>query len=414
MAKQKSQESEITKQPVLNIGMVGHIDHGKTTLLYKLTGRWTDTHSEELKRGITIKLGYADMIIRKCQSCNEYSVKEKCHKCNSSTIPVKYVSFVDAPGHEMLMATMLSGAAIIDAAILVIAANEPCPRPQTKEHLVALDAKGISNIIIIQNKVDLVSKEQALESYKQIKEFVKGTIAENAPIIPCSAQQELNLSSILEEIDKIKIPERDTESKPVFFVARSFDINKPGTDFSELKGGVLGGVLKQGTLKAGDEIEIKPGLAIKKHDITEYRTIVTKITALYSGNNELKEAFPSGSLAIQTELSPEMTKADALAGRVVSTKGNLPEIQNKAKIKVKLFKEVIGTEKKQPVENIKVNEMILLSVNTSVTVGQVIKIQQDNIELSLKIPIVPLKGNKIGVARNLQGHWRLIGWGEIV
>ena len=122
----------MTKIPEINVGVVGHIDHGKTTLLKRLTGKFTDTHSEELKRGITIKLGYADMTIYKDK---EYNIEKKGK-------PVKYVSFIDAPGHEMLMATMLSGAAIIDAAILVIAANEGI-KPQTKEHFMALQAKKI-------------------------------------------------------------------------------------------------------------------------------------------------------------------------------------------------------------------------------------------------------------------------------
>ena len=108
---------------MLNVGMVGHIDHGKTSLLAKLTGKFADTHSESLKRGITIKLGYADIILEKGDK-------------------KRYVSFVDCPGHEMLMATMLSGAALIDVAILVIAANEVI-KPQTKEHLVALQAKKV-------------------------------------------------------------------------------------------------------------------------------------------------------------------------------------------------------------------------------------------------------------------------------
>src|SRR3989338_1518259 len=116
-----SKQEDIESLEMLNIGMVGHIDHGKTTLLYKLTGKFADTHSEELKRGITIKLGYADLIIEK----------------NGKK---RYVSFVDCPGHEMLMATMLSVAALIDAAILVRAANEGI-KPQTKEHLIALQAK---------------------------------------------------------------------------------------------------------------------------------------------------------------------------------------------------------------------------------------------------------------------------------
>src|SRR3989338_9067890 len=174
---------EIKNLPELNVGVVGHIDHGKTTLLSKLTGKFTDTHSEELKRGITIKLGYTETTIYKCDSI--FTNKEKLN--GKTCIPLRYISFIDSPGHEMLMATMLSGAAVIDAAMLVIAANEGI-KPQTREHLMALQVKKIKNIIVIQNKIDLVSKEEALKNYNEIKNFLKGTVAENAAVIPVSAQ----------------------------------------------------------------------------------------------------------------------------------------------------------------------------------------------------------------------------------
>src|SRR3989344_4941136 len=222
--------SKETQIPELNVGVVGHIDHGKTTLLSKLTGKFTDTHSEELKRGITIKLGYADTVISK---------DSKGFNNQNKGIPQRYISFIDAPGHEMLMATMLSGAAIIDAAILVIAANEGI-KPQTKEHFMALQAKKIKNIIIVQNKIDLVSKEKALENYKEIKEFVKGTTAENSPVIPISAQQGVNIGKLLKALWEIPIPERDKTKKPIFIIARSFDINRPGTEIKNIHGGILG------------------------------------------------------------------------------------------------------------------------------------------------------------------------------
>jgi len=220
------------------------VDHGKSTLLLKLSGRWTDTHSEEIKRGITIKLGYADATL---YHCPEHGATGKQPCCAKAT-PTRTVSFIDAPGHETLMATMLSGAAIMDGALLLITANEECPQPQTKEHLMALEIIGVKNIIIIQNKIDLVSKEDALKNYKQIKEFLKGTFAENAPVIPVSAQQEINLDKILEQLVAFEIPKRDADSNPIFVVARSFDINKPGTDIKNLHGGVLGGILKKGKL----------------------------------------------------------------------------------------------------------------------------------------------------------------------
>jgi translation initiation factor 2 subunit 3 len=399
-------EIDISKIDTINVGIVGHIDHGKTTLLYKLTGKWADTHSEELKRGITIKLGYSDTII-----WNEDGKLVSGKKSEGK--PLRYVTFVDAPGHEMLMATMLSGAAIMDAAILVVAANEGI-KPQTREHLVALKAKNIENIIIVQNKIDLVSKEEAVTSYKEIKEFVKGTVAENSPIIPLSAQQGVNLDALLQKLCDIPLPIRETSSAPVFFVARSFDINRPGTDLEKLHGGILGGSLKKGTLRVGDEIEIKPGLAQKKQNQLIYVPIKTKVVSLQKGDFKLNEATPGGSLAMETELDPSLTKADSLTGSVVSTLGTLSKIREYLSLKVVLFPEVFGSAGHEKVDGFKQNEILMLSVNSSTTVGTIKKVKNNLLELSLKIPVVSVPGESVGVARNFQGHWRLIGFGEIV
>ncbi|MBP7708349.1 translation initiation factor IF-2 subunit gamma [Candidatus Pacearchaeota archaeon] len=396
-----------TKLDTITVGIVGHIDHGKTTLLYKLSGKWTDTHSEELKRGITIKLGYADAVV-KVEEDGKYTTKK-----DSTGKPARYLTFVDAPGHEMLMATMLSGAAIMDAAILVVAANEGI-KPQTKEHLVALQAKKIKNIIVVQNKIDLVTQEQAIANYNKIKEFLKGTIAENSPVIPVSAQQEVNLNKILEELCKIQVPLRNTTDNPVFLIARSFDINKPGTELTQLHGGVLGGALKQGKLKVGDLIEIKPGYSYKKANQFYYQTVKTKIISIQQGDHKIDEAFPGGSLAIETELDPSLTKADSLSGCIASHEKSLPEITTEIKIKFNLFPEVFGTGSTEKTGELKTMEMLMLSINTSTTVGTVKKIKGNEAELTLKIPIVPLKGDSIGIARNINTHWRLIGVGEIV
>jgi len=384
---------DIEKLPMINVGIVGHIDHGKTTLLSRLTGKFADTHSEELKRGITIKLGYAEMILGEGKQ-------------------QKYVSFVDAPGHEMLMATMLSGAAMMDAAILVVAANEGI-KPQTSEHLIALKAKNIKNIIIVQNKIDLVTKEQAKKSYDTIKEFVKGTPAENSPIIPVSAQQGINIDAIKQALLNIEIPERDTKSEPLFFIARSFDINRPGTELKSVNGGVIAGVLKQGILKVGDEIEIRPGLYEKKANQMVYETLKTKITGIRRGSYKLEQATPGGSLAIETELDNIITKTDSLSGCVSSSKP-LPEITDKIKVKFELFPEVLGTGEKTKTENLKPSELIMLSINTAITVGQVKTVKDNQAEIMLRIPIVPLKQGNIGFARNIKNHWRLIGFGELI
>jgi translation initiation factor 2 subunit 3 len=393
-------DENLSKLDTLNVIIAGHIDHGKTTLLEKLSGKWTDTHSEELKRGITIKLGYADKIIYKDK---EYNIENKGK-------PQRYISFIDAPGHEMLMATMLSGAAIVDAAILVIAANEGI-KPQTKEHLMALQAKDIRNIIVIQNKIDLVDIEKAKKNYQELKKLFKGTIAENAPIIPISAQQGINMDKIFEELCKITIPKRNPQEDPIFLVARSFDINKPGTNPSELKGTVLGGTLREGILKKGDVIEIKPGISIKEQDKISYQTIKTKIIGLHKGSYKVSELTPGGSSSIETELDMSVGKTDSLSGCVASLDGKLPEITYDLKFKYSLFKEIAGIDEEI---KLKSTDVLMISANTSVTVGSIKKITPKEIELKIKIPLINFKNSKIGVAKNINGHWRLIGYGEII
>ena len=270
--------------PEITVGLTGHVDHGKTTLTYALTGKWTMLHSEELKRGITIKLGYADAEIRRCKS-GQYTIEKKCPDGSESEI-VRKISFVDAPGHETLMAVMLSGAAIMDGAILVIAANEPVPQPQTAEHLMALKILGIEKIIVVQNKVDLVTKDKAIENYKQIQKFVKETLGRDVPVIPVSGQRKANIDLLLEAIQELfPTPKRDDTKDPLMMVARSFDINKPGTNLDKLVGGVLGGAIAQGKFTKGMKVEIRPGRKIeKKGGQVEWRPITTTIMAIAAGN----------------------------------------------------------------------------------------------------------------------------------
>ena len=179
-----------------------------------------------------------------------------------------------------------------------------------------------------------------------------------------------------------------------------------------MKGGVLGGALKQGKLKIGDMIEIKPGRNLKRENQIVYETIKTKIIGIRKGSYSIKEASPGGSLALETELDPILTKADSLSGCVAGIK--VADVKSHIKLRTKLFEEVVGIGEKKLVDNIKVSEMLMLSVNTSTTVGFVRKIKGNEVEMDLKIPVVPIKGESVGIARNISGHWRLIGFGELV
>jgi len=402
-------------QPEINIGMVGHVDHGKTTLTQALTGKWTDEHSEELKRGISIKLGYADTTFYKCPNCPEplcYTTKPVCPHCGEKTKFLRKVSFVDAPGHETLMAVVLSGAGIMDGALLLIAANESCPQPQTEEHLMALDIVGTKNIVIVQNKIDLVTEDKAIKNYEEIMDFIEGTVAENAPVIPISAHHEVNLDVLIMAIEEyIPTPKRDKDKPPIMYTARSFDVNKPGTRPENLKGGVIGGSLKQGILRVGDKIEIRPGRRIEERGKVRYEPVYTEVASIITGGEMVEEAGPGGLLGVGTYLDPLLTKADALAGKVVGLEGKLPPVFDNLSLDFYPIKRVV--EKVRDAGEIKLNEMLMLSVGTATTVGVVKHVKKDYMETSLRIPVCAEEGQRVAISRHIGGRWRLVGYGEV-
>jgi translation initiation factor 2 subunit 3 len=401
----------------VNIGLVGHVDHGKTTLVQSLSGQWTDQHSEEMKRGISIRLGYADATFRRCPECegtSGYTVDETCPEHDVDTEVVRTVSFVDAPGHETLMATMLSGAAIMDGAVLVISATEDVPQAQTEEHLMALDIIGIENIVVAQNKIDLVDREAALRNYEQIQDFVEGTVAEGAPVIPISAQQDVNMDLLIEAVEEhVPTPERDPDADARMHVARSFDINRPGTTWEDLTGGVLGGSLAQGRLTNGDDVQIRPGREVEEGGTTEQRPIETTVRSLQAGGHPVDEASPGGLLGVGTGLDPSLTKGDALAGQIAGPPGTLPPTWNDFTMQVDLLDRVVGEMGGDEVEDISTGEPLMLTVGTATTVGAVTSAREDECEVQLKRPVCAAEGSKIAINRRVGSRWRLIGVGTL-
>lgn len=400
-------------QPNVNIGTAGHVDHGKTTLVEAITGVWTSGHSEELRRGITIKVGYADAAFYKCPQCQSplgYSTTPSCSNCGGKSELQRVVSFVDSPGHESLMANMLSGGALMDGAILVVAANEKVPQPQTREHLLALQVLGITQIVIVQNKVDLAESEKAIENYSQINEFVKGSVASNAPIIPISAQHKLNIDALIEAIEtSIKTPPRSTSKEAIMHVLRSFDINKPGLPLDKVNGGVIGGALIQGELTLGDEIEIRPGFMDEKKN--KYEPIRSVVSTLGTGAGLVQKVRPGGLVAIGTKLDPTYVKSDSLIGSVVGKPETLPDDVEDISIDVKLFDTAVGTQEMVKVEPIKTKEFLRLNVGTAATLGTVTNSKDNKIEAKLKKPLCLIPQSRVAVSRRIADRWRLIGAG---
>jgi translation initiation factor 2 subunit 3 len=404
---------KVPRQPEVNIGLVGHVDHGKTTLTQALTGEWTDRHSEELRRGISIKLGYADAAFYRCKGLPEpecYRTESRCPDDSEAEF-LRAVSFVDAPGHETLMATMLSGAAIMDGALLLVAGNEKVPQPQTQEHLYALDIIGVRKVVVVQNKIDLVSPEKAEENHQQIVEFLKGSPIASAPIVPVSANHRVNIDALIEMIQRtIPTPERDMKKPPLLYVARSFDVNRPGIPAENLRGGVLGGSLVQGRLRVGDEIEIRPGVI----GLTEGRSesLRTKVATLISGGHEIDVLQPGGLAAIGTTLDPSLTKGDGLTGRLVGTPGTLPPVSQKIRIKATLLDRVLGAQRETKVEKIRTSEMLAVTIGTTVAAGKVTSARGDEVELTLNRPVTVFSGSRVAISRKLTA-WRLIGYGLV-
>jgi translation initiation factor 2 subunit 3 len=317
------------------------------------------------------------------------------------------------------MATMLNGAAVMDAALLLIAANESCPQPQTSEHLAAVEIMKLQNIIILQNKVDLVKEATALAQHEDIQRFITGTVAENSPVIPISAQLRYNIEVIAEYMaKKVPIPTRDFLSEPRMIVIRSFDVNKPGADIEEIAGGVAGGSILKGVLRAGQEIEVRPGIVSKDAEGKINCTpILSRIMSLFAEQNELQFAVPGGLIGVGTKIDPTLTRADRLVGQVLGEVGKLPAVYIELEINFFLLRRLLGVktdgEKQGKVQKLAKGEILMVNIGSTSTGGRIQATKADLAKVQLTAPVCTEAGEKIALSRRVDKHWRLIGWGQI-
>ncbi|KAJ9684767.1 hypothetical protein PVL29_016975 [Vitis rotundifolia] len=410
----------ISRQATINIGTIGHVAHGKSTVVKAISGVQTVRFKNELERNITIKLGYANAKLYKCE--DERCPRPMCYKAYGSgkedgplcDVPgfencrmklLRHVSFVDCPGHDILMATMLNGAAIMDGALLLIAANESCPQPQTAEHLAAVEIMRLQHIIILQNKVDLIQENVAINQHEAIQKFIQGTVADGAPVVPISAQLKYNIDVVCEYIvKKIPIPERDFTSPPNMIVIRSFDVNKPGFE---------------GVLKVNQFIEVRPGIVVKdENGNIKCTPIYSRIVSLYAEQNELQFAVPGGLIGVGTTMDPTLTRADRLVGQVLGEVGSLPDVFVELEVNFFLLRRLIGvrtkgTEKQGKVSKLSKGEILMLNIGSMSTGARVLAVRNDLAKLQLTSPVCTSRGEKIALSRRVEKHWRLIGWGQI-
>ena len=316
-------------QPSMVVGTLGHVAHGKSTTVKWLTGTKPTRHSKEKIRGITIELGYS--------ACKLYSDKEGRRFAArgadgppSLTLPdgtlvtcKRFISFADCPGHDELMAVMLGGATVMDAALLTVAADDRCPMPQTEEHLVAAEMMGLENMILVQNKLDLVDLDDAWAHRDALRQFVAKTTAENAPLVPVSASLGINMEILIRLL--LELPQPNIAAKASLplkaSIVRSFDINKPGAPMAtHLMGGVVGGTIVEGTVTVGDRVDILPG---EKLDDGTWRPLSTTILSMKSEKTSLTRSFPGGLIGFCTSLDPAVAGSNGLIGQWMVAPGTL-------------------------------------------------------------------------------------------
>lgn len=415
------QFSPIEKQATINIGMIGHVANGKSTLVRQLTGTTTGVHSSEKKRNCTISLGYANCKIFQCTGCLKYdhgpstSTAHPCLECGAQCELVRHVSFVDCPGHDQLISTMINGASVMDGAILVTAANETCPQPQTVEHLMAAELMGVEHYVKVQNKVDLVhDKQQLIQHAAAIEQLTTGTNAHNAPLIPVVAQTGVNMDAVVEAIATcFPIPSHDLKAPLRMSVIRTFKVSVPGLGPAELRGGVLGGSIASGVARVGDLLEIRPGLLRTNDDGSKsVKPLYTRVQSLQCDKALLDYAVPGGLIGIQTDLDPYLCMGDRLVGQVAGAPGTLPPVLSHVAMSYQKLKRV--TEDSTSTSLAK-GTKVVLHVGAAEVTGVVTKIEKQQ-----PLPVVLLKlcspvccdttGHPVTVFLNK----RLVGYGHTV
>ena len=406
-------------QPILNIGMIGHVSNGKSTITKCLTGITTQRHSSEKQKNITIKLGYANAKIYKCGSCPEpeafqcassKTFDKACDICNASMELITHVSFVDCPGHIKFMSTMLNGTSIMDTTILVESiCNENLPAPQTEEHIRAITIGQIPNSVICLNKFDLIKEHIAIKNIQILKKAFENTIVSDSPMVPISGTLNINVDILCYYISQIPVPVRDISSPYRMVIVRSFNINKPGTEIDSLSGAVIGGTILCGKVSVNDIVELRPGYCTENTDESSqtrwnFIPLVSKIISINSETNQLQYAIPGGLIGIQLDIDSALASNDGLIGQILVQRG----IDNNSH---QVYEELAISYKTLADSIIKKNDEVVIHLNACNINCKITKIYEDNIlKLKLEKPICASVNDKF----SLCSDGKIFGVGKII
>jgi len=400
-------ENIMKNQPIINIGCLGCVSDGKSTLVEKLTNIKTQRHSDEKFRNITIKQGYGNLKIWYDESENKLFTTNS-NITNENKL-VNHISFVDCPGHNDLIQTMLSSISLMDGAIIVIAVDQPIiSKTQLIQHLIAAKLGKLDKIIICLNKIDLVTKSILYTRKKELDDILLQYDIKPHIIIPTCFNKKIGLKYVIKSIMELFSPDKyviRNTSDPFFRISRSFDINKPGTDWHDVRGGVLGGSLVSGTLKIGDEIEIKPGIINKDGSWT---ILKTNIISIKSDNNYLDIIVPGGLIGIGTDLDPFYCKNDLLVGNIICLAND-----KKSNVYKDLDISIIKNSNINSNWEPKKNESVILQIGTRSCNAKIKQMKLEYITLELFKPVCINNNETIIICSNINRQIKIVAEGKI-
>jgi len=278
-------------KPQLTLGVIGHVDHGKTSLVRALTGIETDRLKEEKERGLSIVLGFSYMQGARAA-----------------------IDLIDVPGHENLVRTMVSGATGMDGALLVVAANEAI-MPQTREHVAIAHLLGVDRGVVVITKRDLVSEIELKHTIEEVRSFTAGTFLENAEVVSTSTRENQGMRELGQAIDKITPIDRRNSKKAFPFLPIDRAFTMPGF------GVVVTGTLRGGDLTTRSNVELLPS----KRAAT--------IRGLQVHNRPVDRATPGQRVAVNVR---QVKREDISRGDVLALQGRI-DATNRVDVELRLL-----------------------------------------------------------------------------
>jgi len=407
--------THMKNQPLINIGTLGSVSDGKSTFIAKCTGTLTQRHASEKHRNITIRQGYANMKIWKeneqyytTDSNPQTYITDNGKYCTL----VNHISFLDCPGHQELIKVMLSSIEQMDGAIVVVAVDQPLVnKPQLIQHLAAAKLGRIKKIIVCMNKIDLVTKDVLFERKNELDIMLKQYDIVPFAIIPTCFNKNIGLKYVIRAIMDLFDPKDfigRTNTPALFRTSRSFDINTPGTDWSNVVGGVVGGSLAEGNLKVGEQIEIRPGMISGRNGKFVCQPIITTILSIKTDSTELTEIVPGGLIGIRTDADPFYFKSDKLIGQIIGNVGKMPNVYSCIILPIDIVT-LFGSFQWKPVEK----ESVSIQIGTQMTDAVISNISNNdlNITFVFKIPVCISDNQHIVICRAYDKILRIVGEG---